>query len=167
MSEPSAVIDTIKGRRAVRSYRPDPVPRDIIEDIVDCGRLAPSARNDQPWEFVVVTEQATREAIAAIAIYGKFIADAPVCVLAFARRTPWSVEDTSAAVENMLIAASAYGLSTCWIAGENAPYARQVGQICGVPESVRLIAMFPLGYSHDKPLPNKRSLEEVLHWERY
>ncbi len=167
MSETSIVIDAIRRRRAVRHYRPDPVPRAVIEEIVDCGRLAPSARNDQPWEFVVVTDQATREAIAAAASYGKFIADAPACVLAFARRTPRSVEDTSAAVENMLIAATAHGLSTCWVAGENASYARQVGQIVGAPESVRLIAMFPLGYSDDRPLPHKRSLNEVLHWDRY
>jgi len=46
-------IEAIKRRRSIRKYRPDPVPREIIEDIVDCGRLAPSARNDQPWEFVV------------------------------------------------------------------------------------------------------------------
>ncbi|HAI85465.1 MAG TPA: nitroreductase family protein, partial [Firmicutes bacterium] len=47
-------IEAIKGRRSVRRYLSDSVPREIIEDIVDCGRLAPSARNDQPWEFVVV-----------------------------------------------------------------------------------------------------------------
>ncbi|OPZ62509.1 MAG: NADH dehydrogenase [Firmicutes bacterium ADurb.Bin506] len=167
MDQTRIVIDTIKRRRAVRHYRPDPVAREVIEEIVDCGRLAPSARNDQPWDFVVVTDRATREAIAAAATYGRFIADAPVCVLAFARRTPRSVEDTCAAVENMLIAATAHGLSTCWVAGENASYARQIGQIVGAPESVRLVAMFPMGYSDDKPLPNKRSLDEVLHWEKY
>lgn len=161
------VISAIKARRSVRQFKSDPVPREVIEDIIDCGRLAPSARNDQPWEFVVVTHQATREAIADVTTYGKFIADAPVCVLAFARRTPRYMEDTCAAVENMLIAAQAYGLATCWIAGENTPYALEVGRIVGAPEAMRLVALFPIGYSDQSPHPNKRSLGEVLHWEHY
>ena len=160
-------IEAIKGRRSVRRYLPDPVPRETIEDIVDCGRLAPSARNDQPWEFVVVTAQTIREEIAAAATYGRFIADAPVCVLAFARQTPRHTEDTCAAVENMLIAAHAHGLGSCWIAGENAPYEREIARICKAPDGLRLVALFALGYANEKPRPNKRDLEEVLHWEGF
>ncbi len=160
-------IEAIKGRRSVRRYLSDSVPREIIEDIVDCGRLAPSARNDQPWEFVVVTDQVIREEIAAAATYGKFVADAPVCILAFARQTPRHTEDTCAAVENMLIAAHAHGLGSCWIAGENAPYEREIARICKAPDGFRLVALFSLGYANEKPGPHKRSLDEVLHWETF
>lgn len=167
MTTTMGAIEAIKGRRSVRRYLPDPVPREIIKDIVDCGRLAPSARNDQPWEFVVVTDQTIREEIAAAATYGKFIADAPVCVLAFARRTRRHTEDTCAAVENMLIAAYAHGLGGCWIAGENTPYEREIARICKAPDELRLVALFSLGYANEKPRPNKRDLEEVLHWEGF
>ena len=167
MNEAEVVTKIIKERRSVRRFRRNPVPKEIIEDIVDCGRMAPSARNDQPWEFVVVTNQTTREEAAAAATYGKFIADAPVLIAAFARPTRWFVEDTCAAVENMLIAAKAYGLSTCWVAGQNAEYAREVSQILGAPDSVRLVALIAMGYSHHDPKPFKRPLEEVLHWERF
>jgi nitroreductase len=160
-------IEAIKGRRSIRKYRPDPVPREIIEDIVDCGRLAPSARNDQPWEFVVVTEQSIREEIAAAARFGKFIADAPVCLLAFARPTRRFVEDTSAAFENMLVAAYAHGLGTCWVAGHNTPYENEIARICKVPGDYRLVAMSPLGYPDEEGAVHKRELEEVLHWESF
>ncbi|MCR4425757.1 MAG: nitroreductase family protein [Firmicutes bacterium] len=160
-------IEAIKTRRSVRRYLPTPVPREVIEDIVDCGRMAPTARGDQPWEFIVVTDQKTREALAAVATWGKFIADAPVCVAVFARPTPRYVEDCSAAVENMLLAAHAHGLGTCWVAGHDTSYAPEIGRILGVPTSHRLVALFPVGYHEDKPIAHKRSLSDVLHWERY
>ncbi|MEA4884128.1 MAG: nitroreductase family protein [Clostridia bacterium] len=160
-------IEAIKTRRSVRQYLPKPVPKEIIEEIVDCGRLAPSANNDQPWEFVVVTGQEKREAIAAAATYGKFIADAPVCLLVFARNTRHFLEDGSAAMENMLIAAHTHGLGTCWIAGANTAYGAEIARICGAPASHGLVALTPLGYSTDRPTAYKRSLEEVIHWEEY
>lgn len=160
-------IEAIKGRRSVRKYRPDPVPREIIEDIIDCGRLAPSARNDQPWEFIVVTEQSIREEIAAVTKFGKFIADAPVCLVAFARQTRRFVEDTSAAFENMLIAAHAHGLGTCWVAGHNTPYEKNIARICRVPGEYRLVAISPLGYPDEEPTVHKRALEDVMHWEHF
>lgn len=160
-------IEAIKGRRSIRKYRPDPVPREIIEDIVDCARMAPSARNDQPWEFVVVTEQSIREEIAAATKFGKFIADAPVCLLAFARPTRRFVEDTCAAFQNMLVAAYAHGLGTCWVAGHNTPHETEIARICKVSGDYRLVAMSPLGYPDEERTAHKRELEEVLHWESF
>jgi len=69
-------IEVLKTRRSVRAYKREAVPRKTIEDIVDCGRLAATAVNIQPWEFVVVTDQGTRRRIASYTEYGKFIADA-------------------------------------------------------------------------------------------
>ena len=69
-------IMALKTRRSVRTYERLPVPREIIEDVIDCGRLAASANNVQPWEFVVVTEAGMRRRLADIAEYGKFIAEA-------------------------------------------------------------------------------------------
>ena len=66
-------LEAIKTRRSVRSFSNKPVEREIIEQIIDCARLAPSANNSQPWEFVVVTDQTIRESIAVLTDYGKFI----------------------------------------------------------------------------------------------
>jgi nitroreductase len=80
-------IEVLKTRRSVRTYKGEPVPRNIIEDIVDCGRLAATAVNIQPWEFIVVTDPEVLRRIAKTTDYGKFIADAPGCVLVLCRDT--------------------------------------------------------------------------------
>ena len=74
-------IEALKTRRSVRAYTGEPVSREVIEDIIDCGRLAATANNIQPWEFVAVTEPAMLRAIAGVAEFGRFIAQAAVCVV--------------------------------------------------------------------------------------
>ena len=73
-------IEALKTRRCVRSFKPDPLQKETLEDIIDCGRLAATARNEQPWEFVVVTDPAMRRQIADATDFGKFIANAPACI---------------------------------------------------------------------------------------
>ena len=90
-------IEALKTRRSVRAYTGEPVPKKIVEDIVDCGRLAATAINIQPWEFVVVMDSALRRRLAEISDHGKFIADAPVCVVVLCQDTKYYLEDGSAA----------------------------------------------------------------------
>jgi nitroreductase len=160
-------IELLKTRRSIRAYTPQAVPREIIEDIIDCGRLAPTARNEQPWEFVVVTDKALRSRIAQAADYGRFIADAPVCVAVLSRQTKYYLEDGSAATLNILLAAHAHGLGACWVAGDKKPYAARVVQMVGAPEDYRLISLVSIGYPAEKPETRKRPLREMLHWERF
>jgi len=160
-------IELLKTRRSIRAYTPQAVPREIIEDIIDCGRLAPTARNEQPWEFVVVTDKAVRSRIAQAADYGRFIAEAPVCVAVLSRQTKYYLEDGSAATLNILLAAHAHGLGACWVAGDKKPYAARVVQMVGAPEDYRLISLVSIGYPAEKPETGKRALREMLHWERF
>lgn len=160
-------IELLKTRRSIRAYTPQAVPREIIEDIIDCGRLAPTARNEQPWEFVVVTDKALRSRIAQAADYGRFIADAPVCVAVLSRQTKYYLEDGSAATLNILLAAHAHGLGACWVAGDKKPYAAKVVQMVGAPEDYRLISLVSIGYPAEKPETGKRALREMLHWEHF
>ena len=160
-------IELLKTRRSIRAYTPQAVPREIIEDIIDCGRLAPTARNEQPWEFVVVTDKALRSRIAQAADYGRFIAEAPVCVAVLSRQTKYYLEDGSAATLNILLAAHAHGLGACWVAGDKKPYAARVVQMVGAPEDYRLISLVSIGYPAEKPETRKRPLREMLHWERF
>lgn len=161
-------IEALRTRRSVRSFRPDPIPKEVIEEIIDCARLAPSAMNLQPWEFVVVTDEATRRRIADLTDYGKFIAQAPVCVAVFCRNVKYYLEDGCAATENILIAARACGLGSCWVAGDKKFYAESVRQLLGLPEGYKLVSLIAIGRPDREPAPPpKRSLSEVIHWERF
>jgi nitroreductase len=160
-------IEVLKTRRSVRAYKAEPVPRRIFEDIIDCGRLAATAVNIQPWEFVVVTEPAMLRKIADITDYGKFIAEASACVLVLCAETKYFLEDGSAATENILLAARAHGLGSCWVAGDKKRYAPDICRLVGAPRGYKLVSLIPIGYPAETPEPTKRPLAEVLHWEKY
>jgi nitroreductase len=161
-------MDAIRNRKSIRSFTGTPVQVKIVETIVDAGRLAPTARNVQPWEFVVVTDRDTRRALAGLATTGPFIADAPVCIAVFCADTKYWLEDGCAATENIIIAARAHGLGHCWVAGDKKPYAGAVSELLGVPSGYRLISLIAIGYGkEDPPPPPKRPLKKVLHWEKF
>lgn len=160
-------IIALKTRRSVRSFENRPVARDIIEDIIDCGRLAASAINIQPWEFVVVTDSRLKRQIAETTDHGRFLAEAPVCVVVLSRDTKYHLEDGSAATQNILVAARAHGLGSCWIAGDKKPYAPDICRLVGAPDGYRLVSLVAIGYSQAEGTKDKRPLKDVLHWERY
>lgn len=160
-------LEALKTRRSVRAYQPHPVPPQVLADLVDCGRLAASAINIQPWEFVVVTSEEARKAIAALTDYGKFIAHAPACIAVLSRAVKYYLEDGSAATQNILLAAHAHGLGACWIAGDKKPYADDIRRLLGAPEGFKLVSLVALGYPNERPAKEKRALEDVLHWETY
>ncbi|MFQ3548650.1 MAG: nitroreductase family protein [Armatimonadota bacterium] len=160
-------IDCIKSRRSIRQYDKTPVEKKIIEDIVDCGRLAATALNLQPLIFIVVTEESTRKKLADICEYGKFIADAPCCIVIFSEKTKYFLEDGSAATQNILLGAKAYGLGSCWVAGDKKPYADDIRKLLDVPDNYTLISSISIGYSNSDPKPSKKPLSEVLMWEKF
>ncbi len=161
-------LDLIKKRRSVRSYRLDPVARNLLEKIVDAGRLAATAINIQPWEFIVIVDPARKKVLADITDHGKFIKDAGACIAVTAKDTKYYLEDGSAATENILLAATELGLGSCWVAGDKKPYADKVLSFLSVPKGYKLISLIAIGYPEgDLPNPAKRPLSEVLHWERF
>jgi nitroreductase len=160
-------LTCLKTRRSIRTFRPDPVPRAAIEDIVDCARLAPTAFNRQAWTFIVVQDAAVRARIPQLAGHGEFIANAPVCIAVFCGQTECPVEDGCAATENVLLAAHAHGLGACWVSGNQTPYSEPVRELLGAPPDLRLVSMVAVGYPAEDPTVEKKSLAEVLRWERY
>jgi nitroreductase len=161
-------LTALTGRRSTRKFTDKPIPRDVLEKIVDAGRVAPTARNEQPWEFVVVTDRAMLARIGDITDHGKFIAEAAACIAVYCRVTKYYLEDGCAATENMLIAATALGVQSCWVAGDKKPYGVAVSEALGVPPAYNLVSLIALGYGDGEPKTYlKRSLEKVLHWEQF
>jgi nitroreductase len=160
-------IEVLKSRRSIRSYTGQAVEQNVMEEIVDCARLAPTAMNDQPWDFVVVTRRELLESIPLMLGHAEFIAKASFAVLVLARDTNYAVEDCCAATENLLIAAAAHGLGACWVAGTKLDYGPVVAKAFGAPEDRQLIAIVSVGYPAEDPTVEKRPLSEVIHWERF
>ena len=160
-------IEAIKTRRSIRKYSSREISKDIIKDIVDCARLAPSANNIQPWEFVVITSKIKLRDIAEITDYGKFIENAAACIIVVCKEAKYYLEDGSAATENILVAAKSYGIGSCWVAGDKKPYAREILSLLNFPIGYKLISIIALGYPIEAPKPIKRNLDEVLHLEEF
>jgi nitroreductase len=160
-------FEALAKRASVRDYMNQPVPKDLLEKLVDAGRRAPSARAVEPWEFVVVTERAMLDKLAGMISTGVFLKQATACIVVFCQDTKYYLEDGSAATENILLAATDLGLGTCWIAGDKKEYCAEVSKLLGAPAHLKLISLISVGWAVREPKQRKRrTLSEVLHWEK-
>lgn len=158
----------IKKRVSVREFQDVYLSRKIIKKIVNAGRLAPTARGEEPWEFIAVTDKLAREKIAKIADHGKFIAQATCCIAVVCRNTKYYLEDGCAATENILIAATDSGIASCWVAGDKKTYSLRIKTLLKVPSEFKLVSLIALGFPSGKIIPRqKRLLKDMLHWETF
>jgi len=162
-------LKALASRKSVRSYAKKTVPFGTLEKIINAARMAPTALNVQPWEFVVVTEPGLLSALAGLCEYGKFIAGAGAAVIVACKDTKYYLEDGCAATENILAAATACGLGSCWVAGDKKAYAPKVLDLAGLPDGYKLVSVLAVGYPAKGVCagPKKRALSEVLHWQQY
>jgi nitroreductase len=165
--ERNEFLETIKDRRSVRSYLDKTISKEILEEIVDAGRLAPSARNVQAWDFVVVTEKETLGKIAEISM--PFIREAGALILVCGKPDHQRyVEDCSAATENIILAAKSFGIGSCWVAGVNKDYLPPIMEMLEIPKDRNIVALVSLGYFERNPDPHhKKELSEVIHWNKF
>ena len=141
-----------------------------LAKLVDAARFAPTARNVQPWEFVVVTDKQKLLALANLAENGRFLAQAAACIVVFCVDTKYYLEDGCAATCNILLAATALGIGSCWIAGDKKPYSVQVNALLQAKLNMKLVSLIALGYPQEKCFfkpTAKRLLKELLHWEEF
>lgn len=173
MSQASRVLNLARNRRPVRSFSERAVPPEAVQCILECGRYAHSAKEAQPWRFVVVREALSRHRISAAAFNHPDARAAPLLLVACARihshvsgngRLSFPV-DVAAATQSMVLAATDLGLSTSWITGFREPAIRDVLEI---PEDVPVVAILAVGYAEGlEPLPERRAASEVVAWERW
>jgi len=171
------VFEAIIKRRSIRAFTSEGVSKEEAKKLIEAARWAPSAGNIQPWEFVIVTNAETKRRLADAALHQTFIEEAPVVIVVCANVTQSSggygsrganlycLQDTAAATENMLLAATALGLSTCWV---GAFHEDEAAKVINTPRGVRPVAIVPVGRGAEKPTaPPKRPLREIVHYETF
>ncbi len=165
------ILNLLKSRRSVRIYKDLPVPKDLLLQILEAGRWAPSGANLQPWHFIIVTDQETRKRIGEVAkfffIKSSHVERAPVVlVLGFDKRKgKYGRYDVTLAGGNMITMATSIGLGTCWIGAFDE---ERVKEILQIPEHIEVIGLITLGYPEEKPEPPPRlELEKIVHWESW
>ena len=165
------VFEAIKGRRSVRKYKKDPVPEDFIARILDAGRWAPSASNRQPWSFIVLKDINMKKRVAEATTYGRFLAEAPLGIVVIidpeVSHRSGGVEDGAIATQNMLLAAHALGLGTCWIGCYNSTYEERVKEILEIPKNRRVLSIISVGYPAESPTSTRRELTEIVSTDKY
>ncbi|MDD2679638.1 MAG: nitroreductase family protein [Candidatus Omnitrophica bacterium] len=164
------ILDTLKKRRSIRTYQDREIPKDALKQIIDVARFSPTARNEQPWEFIVITDSRIFSKIAKLGDNARFVAYAKACIVVFCADTKYYLEDGCAATTNILNAAAALGIGSCWVAGDKKPYCEEVAALLGVPPELKLVSMVALGYPADPSdfkLGFKKSLRGMLHWEKF
>jgi nitroreductase len=168
------VGEAILRRKSVRKYDQKPVPEEALARVLEAGRLAPSAMNYQPWHFIVVRDKATREKLSG-GKYARFLAETPVVIVGCGdkkKSARWYVVDTTIALQQMVLAATAEGLGTCWIGSFEEDVIREA---LGIDERHAVVAMLALGYPlNEADLQprrpetfNRRKLSEIVSYDTY
>ena len=171
------IPEAILKRKSVRAFAPKGLTDEEIQTLIDAAVHAPSAGNMQPWGFVAVRDRAVKEELVEASRGQAFIATAPVVIVVCvdpARnaqrygdrgKTLYCLQDTAAAIENIMITAAHNGLATCWIGAFDEGMAAEA---VGLPVGVRPVAMIPVGYPDQDPTPRpRRPVSEVLHLDKW
>jgi len=167
------IKEVIQKRYSCRSYKDTPVSEEKLRSILETTRLAPSAHNTQEYKFVVVKDVQKRKALAKAALDQRFIAQAPVVVVAVSLNpehllssgVPAYAMDIAIAIDHMTLAAVEEGLATCWIGAFSQ---KEVKKILNIPAQYKVVAFLPIGISDEKPFPKSRKkLDELVSYEKF
>ncbi len=158
------LFSAIKNRRSVRLFQDKSVPLEDLKKIVDAGRLAPSGYNLQKREFIIITDKSILLRLNDI----QPVFDAGAAIAVIVEKTKYAIEDASAAVENILLAATALGYGSCWIEGTLIPHEKWAKELLGIPKEKKLFALIPIGVplTSGEQAPKKR-LEEITYLNLY
>jgi nitroreductase len=166
-------MEAIMGRRSIRRYKDEPVPPALIEQILRAAMCAPSANDEQPWRFIVVTDRQTLDHIPSVHPYAAMLREAPAAILVcgdttLEKSSGYWVVDCAAATQNLLVAAHALGLGTVWLG----VYPREqrmhdIGVMFGLPEHVKTLALVAVGYPAEKKPAIDRYDSSRVSWNKW
>jgi nitroreductase len=169
--------ELFENRRSVRSYKDEELEEKIIFELIKAAISAPSAGNIQPWEFIIIRKKQIKEQLVMAALGQTFITEAPVVIVVCADMEKsgkyygkrgaelYCIQDTAAAIENLILYAKFKGLGTCWIGAFSE---KNVSEILNIPSGLRPIAIICIGLPAETPKkPYKRPVEKVIHYEKF
>jgi len=168
LAHSTSLVDIILSRRSIRRYQKKEIPKDTLDKILEAGRQAPSAMNRQPWHFIVVTNNEIKKELSKW-LFTKHIKDSPVTIVGCAKTgfldRKWSIIGTSIALQNMVIAAWALGIGSCWIGGFKED---KVKQLLKIPDKWKIVALVTLGYPDETPhVKRKKPIEKVVSLNKF
>jgi nitroreductase len=166
-------LEAILSRRSIRKYGSQAVTEEEVRTLLEAAMAAPSAGNEQPWQFVVITARATLDQIPSFHEYSKMLYEAPLAVLVCGDRRQkkyegfW-VQDCAAATQNLLLAAHALGLGAVWLGVyPDDGLESKLAEILGLPPEVTPVALVAVGHPAEKKPPAGRFDEGRVHRERW
>ncbi len=155
-------MDTIRKRRSIRKYTAQLVPQDLVDRLLEAAMSAPSAGNEQPWEFIVIADRSVLQAITTIHPYSQMLREAPLAIvvcgnLEHEKYPGFWVEDCSAATENILLEAEESGLGGVWLGVyPRDDRVRSLSELLKLPASVIPLSLVAIGYPAEKKTPADR-----------
>ena len=161
------VFEAVRTVLAVRRYQDQPVPEATLRRIVEAGRLSASAKNMQPWHFIVVQGRDTLRQLGALARTGPYVAQAPLAIVVAVDKTRFAVSDASRAIQSMLLTAWADGVASNWVGFGGL---EEVKPLLNIPAELDVLAILPFGYPVGvvgRGKKQRKPLRAVAHRERY
>lgn len=167
------VYECIKTRRSIRGYKPDLIPEATLKRLLNAMRSAPSAKNYQPWKFIVIRDEVLKRKLIKPCNNQKFIVEAPILIVGCAfeddcfaymgnSMASYPV-DLAIAFTHLTLAAASEGIGTCWIGSFDED---DVKTTLNLPSNVRVVALMPVGYPRDNPAPKARKqLEDIVSYD--
>lgn len=154
------ILEIIKTRRSIRRFKDKPLPDELIENILEAGRWAPSGLNNQPWRFAVITDTAIRNEFSKLTHYSRIVKSAKVLIAVFLDNAESynrikDIQAIGACLQNMLLEAHSLGLGAVWL-GEIIKSNETIKQILGLGENLELMAVVALGYPDERPKSTSR-----------
>lgn len=160
------IFEAIYNRRSIRSYAEKSVPMELIEKVIDAARFAPSGANLQPWKFIIIDDKEIKKAIGDTAkfyfVKSRHIEEAPVLIAACAdiKKSNWAIIDTALACQNIMLAAYALGLVTCFVGIFDEALTKHILKI---PENYKVIGLLTLGFPAERAsTPRRLELKEIM-----
>jgi nitroreductase len=152
----------------VRSYQETPVPAALVQRILEAGRLSASAKNAQPWHFVVVEDRDMLRQLGAMVRSGPYVAQAPLAIVVAIDATPFAVSDASRAIQSMMLTAWAEGVGSNWVGFTSS--LGGIKSLLNIPDELDVLAILPFGYPAEalgQGKKERKPLDEVAYRERY